>query len=476
MVFGIISKGANLYSKKYKNIKNLYSMGYKMLKREEIIELISVDNFWGRPQEIGIERDYYLKRLSKLAKAKDFSISIIGVRRSGKTFLTKQFLKKAIDSGLGPEQTLYVNLEDPRFHPYLSLELLDEIYQAYRTFVNRDKFALIVLDEIQNIEDWEKWVRRAMEKENVQIIVTGSTSSLLKSEVSTALTGRSLTLEVFPLSFREFLKFKGIVVENQLDIIKNRAKIERLLIEYLQFGGFPRVVLEEDEFLKREILKELFDGIVMRDVVFRHGFREVNSVKLVAELAINSFSSLKSISSLRNELAGILKRKVSPNFVAEVIEALRESYLLFTIPPFSPKIKDVKKYPKKIYVVDTGLATSVALSFSKNLGRLAENAVAVHLIKKYGENNLFYYKGKREVDFIIKEGLKVTKAIQVTWDLRESHEREVEAILEAMDVFNLDKGLIITANEEGEEPHGNKKVKLIPLWKFLLDLEFAKEF
>ena len=440
-----------------------------MLRREEIIELISVENFWGRPQEVGIERDHYLKHLNRLAKAKDFSISIIGVRRSGKTFLTKQFLKKAIDSGLDPKQTLYVNLEDPRFHPYLSLELLDEIYQAYRTFVNKEGFALIVLDEVQNIKNWEKWVRRTMEKENVQIVMTGSTSSLLKTEVSTALTGRSLTLEVFPLSFHEFLKFKGVVLEDQLDVVKNKAKIERLFMEYLQFGGFPRVVLEEDEFLKREMLKELFDGIVMRDIVFRYGFRDVNSVKLVAELAINSFSSLKSVSSLRNELAGILKRKVSPNFVAEVMEALRESYLLFTIPPFSPKIKDVKKYPKKIYAVDTGLATTVTLSFSKNLGRLVENAVALHLIKKYGENNLFYYRGKREVDFILREGLRITKAIQVTWDLRESYEREVKALLEAMDVFNLEEGIIVTADQEREEVYEDKEIRVLPFWKFLLE-------
>ncbi len=458
-----------VYSIKYTNIKYLYSMGYKMLRREEIIELISVENFWGRPQEVGIERDHYLKHLNRLAKAKDFSISIIGVRRSGKTFLTKQFLKKAIDSGLDPKQTLYVNLEDPRFHPYLSLELLDEIYQAYRTFVNKEGFALIVLDEVQNIKNWEKWVRRTMEKENVQIVMTGSTSSLLKTEVSTALTGRSLTLEVFPLSFHEFLKFKGVVLEDQLDVVKTKAKIERLFIEYLQFGGFPRVVLEEDEFLKREMLKELFDDIVMRDIVFRYGFRDVNSVKLVAELAINSFSSLKSVSSLRNELAGILKRKVSPNFVAEVMEALRESYLLFTIPPFSPKIKDVKKYPKKIYAVDTGLATTVTLSFSKNLGRLVENAVALHLIKKYGENNLFYYRGKREVDFILREGLRITKAIQVTWDLRESYEREVKALLEAMDVFNLGEGIIVTADQEREEVYEDKEIRVLPFWKFLLE-------
>ncbi len=440
-----------------------------MLKKNEIIEVLSDSNFWGKRQETGIEREEYLKRMERLAKPRDFSLSIIGVRRAGKTFLAKQFLKRKInDEGLKPEQTLYVNLEEPKFHPYLSLELLDEIYKAYRTFVNREEFAVMVLDEIQNVENWEKWVRALMEKENVKVIVTGSTSSLLKREVSTVLTGRNLTLEIFPLSFSEFLKFKGLYVKKPLNMIKNKERIEIYLWEYLTFGGFPRVVLEEDEFLKKEILKELFEGIVMRDVVFRHQFREINGVKIIAELAINSFSSLKSINSFKNDLSGILKKNVSPNFVGEVLNALEESYLIFQIPPFSPKIKDIKKHPKKIYVIDNGLINVISLSFSKNIGRLAENLVALHLIRKYGKDNIFYYKGKREVDFVVKKGLRVEKVIQVTWDFEKSYEREIEALLEALNSFNLKEGIIVTEKQKGEETYGDKKIKILPLWEFLL--------
>ena len=260
-------------------------------------------------------------------------------------------------------------------------------------------FSLIVLDEVQNLPNWERWVRGIAEKENIKVIVTGSTSSLLKTEVFGVLTGRSLTLEVFPLTFREFLSFRRLTLRSFAEIVANKIKIERLLAEYMEFGGFPQVVLVRDEYLKREILKELFEGIVIRDVAFRYGFKELNTVKLIAELAVNRFASLVSGSSLRNEVAGIVKRKVSPNFVIEVLNALEESYLIFRIPPLSYKVGDIKRHPRKLYVVDTGIINAVTLRFSKNIGGLAENIVALHLIKRFGKENVFYYKGDKEVDF-----------------------------------------------------------------------------
>ena len=439
-----------------------------MLRDEEILEALVPYNFWGKPQETGIEREEYLEKIETFCRAGDFIIAIIGPRRAGKTFLARQFLKRKISQGLNPKQTLYVNLEDPKFHAYLSLELLDEIYRVYKIHINDGDFSLIVLDEVQNLPNWERWVRSITEKENVKVIVTGSTSSLLKTEVSGVLTGRSLTLEVFPLTFREFLSFKGLNLRSFAEIIANKIKIERLLAEYMEFGGFPQVVLVGDEYLKREILKELFEGIVIRDVAFRHGFKELNTVKLIAQLSVNRFASLVSGSSLRNEVAGIVKRKVSPNFVIEVLEALEESYLIFRTPPLSYKVGDVKRHPRKLYVVDPGIINAVTLRFSKNIGRLAENIVALHLIKRFGKENVFYYKGEREVDFLIKEGLEVTKAIQVSWDLSESKKREVKGLLEAMEEFSLKEGVIITSAYEGLEEIKGKRIRYIPLWKFLL--------
>jgi len=160
-----------------------------MLKREEIIEALAPYNFWNREQDVGIDREEYLSKLEHFKNAKDFILSVVGVRRAGKTTIAKQFIKKAIEDGTDPRDTLYVNLEDPKFHAYLSTELLEEIYRAFKVYVSRGDSAVIVLDEVQNVPNWEKWVRATMEKERVKILVTGSTSRIIKRELATVLTG-----------------------------------------------------------------------------------------------------------------------------------------------------------------------------------------------------------------------------------------------------------------------------------------------
>jgi len=436
-----------------------------VLTREEIVEVLAPYNLWGGRKWDAISRDEYLSGIERKLPAG--AVALIGTRRAGKTTLAGLFLKKAIDDGLPPEGTLYVNLEDPRFSPYLSPEFLEEVFSAYRTYVYDGDGPIVVLDEVQNVPGWEKWVRKVLDLGEARVIVTGSTSSLLRSELSTLLTGRVLPVEVYPLSFGEFLIFRGFSTDIKR-LLGKRRKVEALLREYLEFGGFPQVVLTEDEVLKLELLRELFEGIVLRDIVYRHGFRDARAVKIVAELALSRFSSLVSVSRLRNELAGILSRKVSPNFVDGVLDAMDEAYLSFRVPILSPKVKDAMRYPKKMYAIDTGIANVVGIRFTENIGRLAENAVARHLRQRFRE--VYYYRGKGEVDFIVKEGLRVTRAIQVTWDPDESWEREVEGLLEAMDVFGLKEGVIVTGWRSCNEKFGEKTVKCVPLWRFLVGL------
>ena len=434
-----------------------------MLTREEIVEVLAPYNLWGGRKWNAIPRDEYLSEIERKLSAG--VVALVGTRRSGKTTLAGLFLKKALDDGFPPEGTLYVNLEDPRFSPYLSPEFLEEIFSAYRTYVYDGDYPLVVLDEVQNVPGWEKWVRKVLDLSEARVIVTGSTSSLLRSELSTLLTGRVLPVEVYPLSFREFLIFRGFSADFKR-LLGKRRKVEALMREYLEFGGFPQVVLTEDEVLKLELLRELFEGIVLRDIVYRHGFRDARAVKIVAEMALSRFSSLVSVSRLRNELAGILSRKVSPNFVDGVLDAMDEAYLSFRVPILSPKVKDAMRYPKKMYAIDTGIANIVGIRFTENIGRLAENAVARHLRQRFRE--VYYYRGKGEVDFIVKEGLRVTRAVQVTWDIDESWEREVEGLLEAMDIFGLREGVIVTGWRSCEERFGEKTVKCVPLWRFLI--------
>lgn len=183
-----------------------------MLSREELIEVLAPYNFWGREQDTGITRGDYLKDIRRKLSTGN-ALALVGVRRAGKTTLARQYLRFLIEKGLPPEETLYVNLEEPRFYPDLSLELLEEIFSAFKTYISRGARPVVVLDEVQNVEGWERWVRKVLDLGEAEVIVTGSSSSLLRSELATLLTGRVLVTEVYPLSFREFLSFKGLPIE-----------------------------------------------------------------------------------------------------------------------------------------------------------------------------------------------------------------------------------------------------------------------
>ena len=436
-----------------------------MLAREEIIEVLAPYNLWGGREWKAMMRGEYISSIGR--RLPHGAVALIGARRAGKTTLARLFLMRLVKAGKNPEATLYVNLEDPRFSPYLTPGLLEEIFSAYRTYVYDGKEPVVVLDEVQNVPGWEMWVRKVLDLGEARIMVTGSTSSLLRSELSTLLTGRVFTVEVFPLNFGEFLTFKGLPLDVKV-LLGRKRKVEALLREYLEFGGFPQVVLMEDESLKNELLRELFEGIILRDIAYRRSFRDARAVRVVAELALSRFSSLVSVSRLRNELSGIVGRKVSPNFVDAVLDAMEEAYLSFRVPILSPKVKDAMRYPKKLYAIDTGIANMVGIRFTENVGRLAENAVARHLRQRFGE--VYYYRGRGEVDFLVREGLKVTRAIQVSWNLDESWEREVRGLVEVAKTFGLKEGTIVTGWKACEERTEGIKVKCIPLWRFLLSL------
>ncbi len=442
-----------------------------MLPEKEIIKAISDLNFWGKEQNTGNFRGAYLDKISKFLASED-ALVIIGVRRAGKTYLSKQILKKLIEKGTRPEQTLYVNLEDHKLGPYLSLQLLDEIYFSYKNNVNKENFTYLVLDEIHAVSKWEKWVRGMQERqEDVKIILTGSNSRLLRKEISTVLTGRTITFDIFPLSFREFLDFKNIKVEKGYKIIAKERELRQSLTEYLKFGGFPKVVLEPDEEVKQQTLKELFEGIVNKDIVIRNKIREEHTARIAAELTMANFSRLISANKLRNLLTNISKTRVSPNFVVKLLGLFEDAFLFFHVPIFSYKVKEQKQYPKKTYSIDSGLINAVTTKFTEDYGLVYENTVAVELWRRHDKKNIFYWRNlqQEEVDFIIKEGNQVKELIQVCYNLHDSKKRELRALLKASDELKCNNLIIITGDYEAEEDSKNKKIKYIPLWKWLLD-------
>jgi len=434
------------------------------MDKNEIITILEDWNFWKKPLEIGIPRFFYLKKLKKLLSSEQI-IVITGVRRSGKSFIMKQLAKELIKNGVNKNQILVINFEDPRFVE-LNPKLLQQIYETFLEFLNPKGRPYIFLDEIQEVQKWEKWVRTMQELKKANIILSGSNAKLLSKELGTLLTGRHLDITVFPLSFKEFLNFNDIYPKDEMDLVSKKIELKRLMRNYLEFGSFPEVVLRKE---KKEILLAYFEDILNKDLVKRYKIRKPEQLKALIKFYFSNLSSLITFSSLEKSL------KISADTIEKFSNYFETAYLTFFLKRFSFKIKEQEKSPRKVYTVDTGLANTIGFRFSQNLGKLAENTVFLELKRNtllHPYLEFYYWKDERhrEVDFVLKEKLKVNKLLQVCWDIenKETRKRETESLIKAMREFKLNEGLIITEDYEGEEKIKDKEIKFIPLWKWLL--------
>ncbi len=289
---------------------------------------------------------------------------------------------------------------------------------------------------------------------------------LLSRELSTLLTGRHLDLVIFPLSFKEFLRFRNVDLSKIFEIVNKEIEIKRLLREYIEFGSFPEVVLGGE---KKQILLNYFEDILSKDIVRRFKIRKSKELVSLAKFYLGNISSLITFSSLERTL------NISADTVEKFSRYLENAFILFFLKRFSYKFREQEKSPRKVYAIDVGLANTIGFRFSQNMGRLAENLVFLELKRKemlVSNLEIYYWKdvNHREVDFLIKENLKVKQLIQVCWEVNrpETKNREIRALLKAMKEFNLEEGLIITDDYEAEENIKGKKINYIPLWKWYL--------
>lgn len=435
------------------------------MDKNELLKILEDWNFWKRDLETGIKRELYLKELKKMLST-DEIVAITGARRSGKSFIMRQLAKELIQEGVDKGQILIVNFEDPRFVE-LGTKLLQQIYETYLEFLNPKSRPFVFLDEVQEVKDWEKWVRATHELKKARIIISGSNSKLLSKELATLLTGRHLDLTVFPLSFREFLNFRRVYLKDELDIVNKRVEIKALLREYLEFGSFPKVVLEEE---KEKILLTYFDDVLNKDLIRRYKIRKPEKLKSLLKFYLSNNSSLVTFSSLEKSLG------VSADTIEKFSSYFETAYLLFFLKRFSYKVKEQVKSGRKIYSLDTGLANTIGFRFSENLGKLAENLVFLKLKRECTTNQyleFYYWKDERhrEVDFVIKEGIKIKQLIQVCWNIasEETRKREINSLLKAMKWFKMEEGLILTEDYEGEEQIKRNRIEFVPLWKWLLE-------
>jgi len=427
----------------------------------------TVYEYWENPLPSLQERSFDFNLLCL-----DLINDIVGIRRAGKTYLMFQIIKYLTEKEkLNKKSTIYVNFENRKLYPLKSKYVNDLVELIYEERL-LDKFEKIYLflDEIQNLQNWEKYIRNIYDefKGRIKIFLSGSNMKLLGREYVHLLSGRHITLVLYPLSFEEFLKFKGILPKRKNIILeKERAIIKKALNEYIQYGGFPEVVLSG---LKEKILQQYFSDIISRDVVFKERIRK--DIALLEELSIYLISNIANLTSFRRltNLFNSRGMKITLPTLIHYHNLFEDAFLFFSTRIFSYKIKDQLQHPLKLYCVDTGLVNACGFKFSEDLGRLYENMVAVEL-KRRGKE-IYYWKDKqqREVDFVVKERLKITQLIQVCLNLEDERmtKRKIQALLEASKELNCNNLLIITQNEEGKEEIKGMQMIYKPLWKWLL--------
>ena len=414
------------------------------------LEILKDWNFWEREINTGFIRSFYLDKLFYLVSI-DQIVAISGIRRIGKSTILRQFIEALNNKGEVPYiNTLHINFEDPRFSRQdLDANDLFDIYEEYKNALKPKGKIYLFLDEVQVVSRWEKFVRTLFDlKHNVSIIVTGSNSSVFSSALSKILTGRLIEMVVHPLSYSEFLLFK-----------KSKTSTDSFFDEYLRFGGFPLVVLEEDERKKRDILINFYNEVLEDDVIIRHGIKNKTKIKKLALFLLSNSGNLISTYSLEKMLG------ISDGEVSRYLNLLEESYLISRVPLFSYSVKKQIYNPDKVFCVDTGLANTAGFAFSENKGRLLENVVYNRLAT--GEKKVYYWKNGTKIDFALQQGLEVSDLINVTTTVDDEvvKKRELLSLETGKKEFPKAKTTLLTLYNQSKQPD----LQIKSLEKFLLE-------
>jgi predicted AAA+ superfamily ATPase len=401
-----------------------------MILQSAINQVIETQKANLTQKDPGLKRDV----LATLPDLSAFALIVSGIRRCGKSTLLFQLLKER------DPDALYLNFEDPRLYEFGPTDFarLDESIKASGSKV-------LFFDEIQIIPEWERYARQKLD-EDYKLVITGSNASLLSRELGTRLTGRHITKELFPFSYHEFCSFKGLSYDKSS------------LLSYLESGGFP-------EYLKQgipEILNQLFEDILIRDIAVRYGVRDVKTLQRLAFYLLSNVSKLITGNRLKT-----LFEIGSTSTVMEYLSHLEYSYLLQFVPKFSYSLRKQIANPRKVYAIDTGLINVNSGSFSEDNGRKFENLVYLHLRQKYRE--IYYFAEKNECDFVIINNGKLVEAVQVCFELNADNiNRELEGVVEALTFFNADEGFIVTLDQTDRLEKNGKVVHVLPGHHYLL--------
>ncbi|MCX5751843.1 MAG: ATP-binding protein [Candidatus Saganbacteria bacterium] len=396
-------------------------------------------------------------------------LSIVGARRTGKTYLCYQIIEE-LKKTCPADNVIYINFEDERLSPLRGdeLTLLWEVYLEIFA-PDLDKKVYIFADEIHNADNWSKWARRITEQnKNIKLIVTGSSSKLLSREIATELRGRTLGFTVYPFSFQEYLKAQNVYpAPNELKRLfygNKRILLKKQFNAYLKNGGFPATLRSSNS---TELLKEYYRVMFYRDLIERYKIKNIKLFEDYLTLVIDQTASLFSISSTAKKLEDF-GHSFSKNTLSNFSRYAQEIFLIFEVKKYAYKIKEQLRSPKKIYAIDHGLIKAVRFSFAQDTGRFLENIAFIALERKgYA---VYYHKEGKECDFIVSDNHKIIRAFQVTKSLSDAKtkKREIDGLIEAMEKYNLKEGTILTEDEKDSFKFGNKTINVLPLWHWLL--------
>jgi predicted AAA+ superfamily ATPase len=390
------------------------------------------------------------------------------MRRAGKTWFCFQKIVALLNTGIPREQILYLNFEDDRligFDISHFQHVLDVYYAKYPH--HRDTGGYFFFDEIQCIDQWEMFIRRLLDTENVKVYLTGSSSKLLSTEIATSLRGRSLVAEIFPLSFQEFLKFHGLFVKKPRTFgASTRSKLRKAARDYLEIGGFPEVQHLE-RHLRVEVLQGYVDSVLLKDVIERHKVSNITVLKHLVRSLIASPGGKFSVNKFYNMLKS-MSVKCTKNHLYEYLDHLVDAFVFSKVPIHTRSEKARLLNPSKMYTVDTGLLNAMAFRNSSDYGPLLENMVFMHLRRKGYEIEYVNTKDGYETDFFVRSKMDGNiQLIQVCWSLEDeaTFKRELRGLKSAMSQFGIDSGTIITWDDETVL---DDAIRIVPAWRWLL--------
>lgn len=394
-------------------------------------------------KEPGVEREVDTEKMLRQRRI----TAICGIRRCGKSTLLRQIANRL------EGRFHYMNFDDERLIGFK----VEDFAMLMRVFEKRADERVLLFDEIQNIEGWERFVRRIHDEE-YKVIVTGSNAKLLSSELGTHLTGRYNRIELFPFSFSEALAFRG---ENpSRNRMSNRARLLACFDDYIAHGGFPEYLRERDT----ELLQRVYEDILFRDIIARYNVRDTKTFQSLSHYLFTNYTSLFSYHGIKNMLS--IKSATS---VRDYIGYMEQSYLLFEVMKYDYSLKKQHVSHKKIYAVDNGLRHAVSFQFSEDKGKALENMVCLELRRR--GYDVFFFKNRGECDFIALRNNKIEMLTQVCTDLNMANRpREMNGLFEAMHTLDIPRGTVLTYNQDGEEKTDDgRNIRIMPVWRWMLE-------